>query len=280
MTLSICVLLLAGQPPPLPRPAEYERVMTRHTRLRYRGDLDEIKRRGVLRVLTRNNSSSYFISKGRELGFQYEMARALADELRVRLAMVVPSSRAGLIPALLKGEGDVIAAGMSATPARAKLVTFTGPLFEGQRVLVTHRDIIKPLLSVQDLAAFTVHVVKRSTTYRQAVDLGRQLGAPLRIEGVPPQVEMEEMIRRVRSGRYEATIVDRNVLDLEQASGSDVVVRLEIGRPLPKVWAVRPSSVQLAEAASAFIDGARARGFTRVLLSKYFRPGARGARWS
>jgi membrane-bound lytic murein transglycosylase F len=112
--------------------------MTRHTLERYVADLEEVKRRGVLRILTRNNSEDYFIARGEERGFQLELGRALADELGVRVAFVVPPSREELIGALLAGEGDLIATGLTITPARAEKVRFTRTVLEAQRVIVTH----------------------------------------------------------------------------------------------------------------------------------------------
>lgn len=258
--------------------ADFEHVLTRHTKLIYAGDLEEVKRRGVLRVLTRNNSSSYFIARGRQLGFQYEMARHFADTLGVRLAIVVPSSRAGLIPALLRGEGDLIAAGMTPTPARAKLVTFTPGLFEAQRVVVTHRSIIKRLERAEDLARFEIALSFRQTTYQMAKALEAEIGVPLRLRDVPGNQEMEEMLRRVATGEYEATIVDQNLYELQTALGAPLKKRLKVGAPLSKAWAVRPSAQQLAAAATAFIENSNKDGLSRINYHKYHKARARHAR--
>jgi len=45
------------------------------------GDLTEIKKRGTLRVLLKNNASSYFLRRGQLMGFEYEMAKAFAKHL-------------------------------------------------------------------------------------------------------------------------------------------------------------------------------------------------------
>ena len=43
------------------------------------------------------------------MGFDFELAKLIAENLDVRLAMVVPPSRDQLIPWLLEGRGDIIA---------------------------------------------------------------------------------------------------------------------------------------------------------------------------
>jgi membrane-bound lytic murein transglycosylase F len=253
-------------------------MLTRSARVRYAADLEEIRRRGVLRVLTRNNSSSYFIARGRQLGFSYELARAFADELGVRVRVVVPNERAGLIPALLRGEGDLVAAGMTATEARAELVRFTPPLFEERRVVVTHRHVVKRLDTVEGLGGFELAIDPRSTTAAMLRALAPRVPAPLRVLEVPSDVEMEEMIRRVGTGEYEATVADETLVRLEQAAGAPVRTRLKLDGSLPKAWALRPSSRALSEAADDFVRRHARDGLIRIVWHKYFEPEARHAR--
>jgi len=264
-----------GQTPPA---SEFEQVLTGHTHEQYIGDLAELKTKGVLRVLTRNNSSSYFISKGRQLGFEYELAKKFADSLGLRLAIVVPKSRSQLIPALLRGEGDLIAAGMTSNDARSKLVRFSKKVFDVRRVLVTHENIIKQVRTLNDLVQLEIALNHQSTTVDVAKHIGQDIGLDLRIQLVPPTVEMEEILRRVDSGDYESTIVDENILALEQSSGIKVVGRVPIGAPLVKSWAVRPKAIELAQAMDSFIGKEMKTGLIRILYQRYFSPQRRGFR--
>ncbi len=250
----------------------------RSSPIRHTGDLAEIKARGLLRVLTRNNSSHYFVFRGEQWGFQYELAKHLADQLGVRLQMVVPADRDSLTAALLAGEGDIIAAGMSITAGRERKVVFSPTVTQVQRFVVTHEDIVKPLATPSDLSRFVLHLNFRSTTFGMAEAFQRRLGLPLLVEDVPPEVEMEEMLRRIGVGDYEATIVDEDLLQLEQAAGTPVVARLPIGGPIQKGWAFRPSSTELAAQTSAFIEKHQKDGLIRIIYGKYFAPETRLAR--
>lgn len=51
-------------------------------------DLDQIKQKGVLRVIMQYNSISYFIYRGQALGFEYELMGELAKQLGVKLEIV------------------------------------------------------------------------------------------------------------------------------------------------------------------------------------------------
>ncbi len=254
-----------------------EVALTRHTRKRYVGDVEEIKRRGVLRVLTRNSSATYFVARGAQRGFQYELAQAFADTLGVRLAMVVPPTRDALIEALLAGEGDMIAAGMSHTPDRAEKLRFTAPLFSARRVFVTHRHTVKVIESAQDLAQFDIHVNFRSTTMGNIRDAQAEAGLPFRLFDVGGEAEMEEMLRRVSAGVYEATVSDLSLVDLSKAAGAQVEPRFELGSPRDKAWAFHPYSTELAAVADKFVRKHRKSGLIRMMYARYFKASSRFA---
>ena len=160
-------------------PGEYAWRLTRHTRQRYAADLDEVRRRGVLRVLTRNNSVSYYIARGQQRGFEYELASYFAEALGVRVAFVVPETRGELFAALYAGEGDLIAAGTSVTPAREEKVAFTRPYIDIQRVVATRSDHPGPVASLEDLPGLTIHLSFRSTTLQDMREVEAALGKPV-----------------------------------------------------------------------------------------------------
>jgi membrane-bound lytic murein transglycosylase MltF len=54
-------------------------------------DLEAIKKRGFINVLVDNNSFSYFIYKGRPMGYEYELLNLLAKKLKVDLKIKVIS---------------------------------------------------------------------------------------------------------------------------------------------------------------------------------------------
>src|SRR4029079_6612809 len=97
----------------------------------YTGDFDGMVKRRVVRVLTPYSKTSYFIDKGLQRGTAYEGAMKLEEEInrkhKTTIAskihvIVIPTSRDDLYDALVKGRGDIIVAGVTVTPDRAKLV--------------------------------------------------------------------------------------------------------------------------------------------------------------
>src|SRR3979409_262303 len=76
--------------------------------------LDEIVKSGYIRVLTRNNDPSFFIYRGHRMGFDYELGKRLAQHLGIRVDMIITGGWSEMVPSLLKGEGDVLAAELTA----------------------------------------------------------------------------------------------------------------------------------------------------------------------
>lgn len=256
--------------PGLLDPEDYAWRLTRHTRYRYAADLDEIRDRGVLRVITRNNSVSYYIARGKERGFEFELASAFAEELGVRVAFVVPESRGELIPALFAGEGDMIAAGTSLTPDRSEKVLFTLPYIESQRVVATRKDFAKKLDGLEDLPGVAIHLSFRSTTLQDARNVESLIGRQLDLRDVSDGAEMERMMERVAAGKYEATLVDDNLLGLEQVSGLPLKSVMAVGDARAKAWAVHPAAPKLQEAANQFLK--KRRRLVAILRGRYFKP--------
>ena len=99
-------------------------------------DLEEIKKRGELVAITGYNSNSYFIYKGAPMGYEYELLQRLCESLGVKLRIVIEHNMDSIFDMLNRGEGDLVAYGMTVTKSRKKEVTFTKYLNLVRQVLV------------------------------------------------------------------------------------------------------------------------------------------------
>jgi polar amino acid transport system substrate-binding protein len=159
--------------------------------------LDEILERGTLRVGT-----ALFVpwavrdSGGKLTGFEAEVARQLAADLGVE-PQIETMSFEQLIPALEDGAIDLIAAGLSVTPGRARQVAYSDPYATSGINLVVNRELGGGLKS---LAAFDKPEVRiaavRETT---AADLARSVfpNADLFLLTNEEEVQTAVLTRRV-----------------------------------------------------------------------------------
>lgn len=236
----------------------------------YRGDLDEIRKRGVLRVLTRNNPATYFIWRGRMVGFEYEMVGKFAKELGVRLQMVVPPTREDLFPWLKEGRGDLIAASLTASPEREKRegVRFSRPYNQVSEILVA-RASEKKLKSLKDLKGRTV-AVRKSSSYWATLESLLSAGAKFKLEPAPEELETEEIIAKVADGEFDLTAADSNILDIELTWRDDVKGAFALGEPVFHGWAARLEDQDLLAAANRFLKKEYRGVFYNMTVEKYF----------
>jgi membrane-bound lytic murein transglycosylase MltF len=187
----------------------------------FKGDLDGMVERRVIRVLTVQSPINYFVDKGRELGITYESARAFEKHLNEALGnklitvhvIMIPVARDELIPRLLKGEGDIAAAMLTITPERRKQVDFSDPVAKDISEVLVTGPAAAPAPRPEDLAGREVHVRATSSYAEHLKALSARLVAqglaPIQIVDADEILEDGDILEMVNAGLMPATVVDR-----------------------------------------------------------------------
>jgi membrane-bound lytic murein transglycosylase MltF len=187
------------------------------------GDLDGMIKRRRIRVLTTYSKTHYFIDKGQPRGITYEAFKEFEDSLNKKLktgnlrvyVAFVPVSRDELIPALVEGRGDVIAAALTMTPDRQKLVDFAAPTFTGVHDIVVTGPGAPALTTLDDLAGQQVYVRPSSPYHASLVRLNAALQkrgkAPIDLKDAPDNLEDEDLLEMVNAGLVKTTVVHSHV---------------------------------------------------------------------
>lgn len=173
-------------------------------------DLDDIRASGVLRILTRNNSSSYLILRGEELGFEYELARDFAGEIGVKLEVVLADSQSSMISMLNRGLGDLVAAPIVPNDELRRAAAFSRPYNEIQPVLVVPREYLHLYRDENDLNGRMVAVQRYSNEQELLTHLRRR-GIEVGIVYLSPDVSTEEILDMVADGTYSAAVASSRV---------------------------------------------------------------------
>lgn len=253
----------------------HRQALTRHLDEKLLGDLDLVRERRVLRVLTRNNAASYFLYRGQQVGFEFDLARSFARELGCRLQVVVPPGADDLIPWLLEGRGDMVAASLTVTDERSKTVAFSRPYNYVSEVVVARADEAG-IDGSEDLAGRDV-VVRPSSSYHESL-VALQPDIPVNIIPASEQMETEDLIAAVGDGDIDITVADSHILDIELTYRDDVKGAFVLGERKRLAWAFRPGDDRLREAANSFL-GREYRGeLYNVLYRRYFKDSRRIAR--
>ena len=234
-------------------------------------DLQQIRDSGELVMLTLYSSTTYFIYRGQEMGFHYELAQQFAKSLGVDLRVEVARSVPELCRKLLSGQGDLIAYNLPFNKDWTDSLTYCGAERITHQVVVQRpRGRTKALRDVTELVGKDVYV-KPGKYYHRLLNLDQELGGGIHIHEVTSDsIGVEDLIAQVAQGRMAYTVADDDIARLNATYYPGLDVRLAISFDQRSSWAVRASSPQLAEAATAWYRDNEASPAYAASMKRYF----------
>jgi len=243
-----------------------------HQQVVFKGDLSEIRKRKVLRMLTRNNAATYFLWRGELMGFEYEMVKKFADKIGVRLEVIVAPDRNALFTWLKQGKGDLVAAsitipedGISRSIAG---VSYSRPYDKVSEIVVgrSNEDEIKDVSQLSGRNFF----VRKSSAYWDTLKKLKNNGLDIQIIPVPETEETEEILSKVAERKYDLTLSDSHILDIELTWRDDIKGLLDVGREVSHGWVIRESSKELLQEINQFLKKEYRGLFYNMTRAKYF----------
>ena len=213
--------------------------------------LQQIKDSGEITILTMYGSTSYFIYRGQDMGFQYELSEQFAKYLGVKLHIKVARNIPDLIQKLLNKEGDLIAYNIPVTKEWKDSLLYCGEDVITHQVLVQRSSAtIRPLRDVIELIGKDVYV-KPGKYYNRLCNLNDELGGGIHIHLVTnDSITVEDLITQVAEGKIPFTIADDDLAKLNTTYYPNLNVKLSVSFDQRASWAVRKECLQLAEAAN------------------------------
>ena len=162
--------------------------------------VDEIQTKGVLTMMTATGFPpfEYLGEDGKPAGVDIDLAQLVADELGVELEVLDMDFNL-LIESLKSGKGQLIAAGMTATPERAEQIDFSVTYtMNGLILLVPKGSDIK---TAEDLAGKNIAVQESTTAHIYAQE---ELGIePMAFKNA------NECATAIMGGKADAAILDK-----------------------------------------------------------------------
>ncbi|UCH13487.1 MAG: transporter substrate-binding domain-containing protein [Bacteroidales bacterium] len=243
-------------------------------------DLDIIKDKGKIVVLTDFNSTSYFIYRGQPMGYQYELLQELADHFGLGLEVIVSNDLNNSFDKLESGEVDLIAANLTITKQRKKIMDFTTPHSKTRQVLVQRKPdnwesldkksresvLIRDQL---DLAGKTVYVQANSSHAFRLKNLSDEIGENINI--IETKEEVEQLISLVASGEIDYAVSDENVAQVNQSYYQNIDVETPVSFHQNLAWAVRNNSGKLLTEINNWLEQFKNTRQYKLIYAKYFQ---------
>ncbi|MEX0680671.1 MAG: transporter substrate-binding domain-containing protein [Balneolales bacterium] len=241
-------------------------------------DYEQMRERGTIRMITRYNSHSYFLNRGMDRGFEYELVSKFAEKHDLNVEVVLLSPEDDPIELLNRGEGDLIAGNYAITKYRNRYVAFSQPYNLVNQVLV-QPDHQTRIDDPAQLEALTISVRKNSSYYSALRNLQLE-GYDITIDVVGEDWNTEALMLEVAEGRKEATIADDNLYRV----ATNYIDGLQSGFVLSEsdtvAWAIRKNAPELKKQMDAFLarhfriresDGRMMRSaYLNILRRRYF----------
>ncbi len=258
----------------------------------WKGDLDAMVKRQVVRVLVVPSKTFYFVDKGIQRGATYDFVRQFEIDLNKRLAaqkklnhknlkvrvFFVPVGREGVIAALNAGKGDIAASALTVTESGQKLVDYSVPVYSGIDEVVVAAPGTAAINTVDDLSGKVVYV-RPSSSYRESlVTLNRRLAAqkraPVIIKDASENFEDEDLIEMVNAGLIPLTIINAPVATFWKQVFPSITVydSVAVRKGGDIAWAFRKGSPQLKAAVDDFITrNGKGSAIGNTILARYLK---------
>jgi len=244
-------------------------------------DWDEIRSDSVLTIIAENSPASYFVYRGRNMGYEYELLYEFAKDNDLRLQVVMVHNLDTMAYLLQSCQGDIIAANLTVTSQRSDAFTFSDSHLTTRMVLIqkkpeSYKKLNKTELedslitSIEELKGKTIHVWKYSTYFEQIHKLNSEYNLNMTIVGTDGDLITEELIRQVSAGEIELTIADENVARIDLNFYPNLDISLELSEDQQIAYVLRKSSHKLIDSLNAWLADEKNASTIGEVKRKYF----------
>ncbi|WP_152287251.1 membrane-bound lytic murein transglycosylase MltF [Flavicella marina] len=244
--------------------------------------LEEIKSSGVLRVSTTYSSTSYFLYKGKIMGFEYELLQRFAEHLGVRLEIEVANDIDNLIPNLINGKVDLMAHGLTVTAERKAQINFSDYIYLTKQVLVQKKPTNWRQMKWSSLERSIIHdamdllndtvAIREETSYRERIEnLSNELGGTIHIKKLDGSLTTDEIIKKVAKGELKYTIADENIAKIMASYYPILDISVPVSFSQKIAWATRKESTDLLNELNQWLKKSKKTVDYYVIYNKYFK---------
>lgn len=235
-------------------------------------DFKEIKQSGEIRAVTLYGSTSYFMYKMEEMGYEYDLINDFATANDLELKMLVAENVSALTEMIKNGEADVAAYPVFVNNELKQDVIFCGYEELTSQVLVQRMNkgdtIIK---DVTELIGKEIYVNANTKYSNRLHNLNEELGGDLIIHEVhEDSVTSEDLIEMVSKGDIKYTISDDNLARLNRTYYWNINTNLKISFMQRSSWIVNNKSPELATVIDEWSSNNTGKRVYRAAIKRYF----------
>lgn len=230
--------------------------------------LGKIKRSGTLRVLTRNDPTTYYQSPQGYSGLEYDLVMLFAEQLGVEAKFEVPDTFSKILDDISTGKADIAAAGLTITQQRKLKMRFAPTYHEVTEQLVYRSDHRRPK-TVNELDKGILEVAK-GTSHIDSLTSLKQNNPKLNW-AVNGEMDTNGLLYLLHEGLIDYTVADSNQILLIRRFYPDLNIAFDVSEPRQLAWALGMSEdTSLYDEAERFFQRITADKTLAQLIEKHY----------
>jgi membrane-bound lytic murein transglycosylase F len=235
-------------------------------------DLPQIKEKKEITAVTLNTSTSYFIYKMQQMGYEYDLMEDFAASQGLDLKIKVAENITRLEEMLQAGEADLVAYPVQMDHTMKNKYLFCGVEQQNHLVIVQRANKGDTILNdVTQLIGKEVWVKKDSRYHERLKSLNKELGGGIIIRNIERDtITTEDLIEMVSLGKIRYTVSENNLARLNRTYYRNIHIRLAISFPQRASWIVRKSSPALAQAVNEWAENVSKGQTLKAAVKRYF----------
>ncbi len=232
-------------------------------------DIDDIIESDTLVVTTLYNPISYFIYREVPMGYDYEFAEYLCQEIGVNLKLVVADDLEQMIKMVENGEADLVAFRVPHLQEYNSRIAYTEREFITEQVIVQcMSDTIAK--SVLELDGKNVYVTKDERYLSRLRDLNNEIGGGININVANDSLQIEDLIVHVAQQKIESSVANSDLARLNKTYFGNLDYSLKISFPQKSAWVVSNKSPKLLTFVNEWTHNTKKKLYFTSLYNKYF----------
>ncbi|MDD2930277.1 MAG: transporter substrate-binding domain-containing protein [Fermentimonas sp.] len=236
-------------------------------------DYSEIIDSGVLNVVTDYNSIGYFVSGDSVAGFQYEILKALEDDLNVKVNLFLENSLDDNLKGLQSQKYDLIARNIAVNSELRELYYFTEPLTLNKLILVQRKaeynNNTEPVRQHLDLAKKSIYVPEDSPSILRLTNLSHEIGDTIFIIK-DSTYGSEQLVMMVASGNIDYTVCDEKTALRLSETLPEIDIETDISFTQIESWVLRKDSPILLDSLNNWLDRIKDSKRFKEIYNRYY----------
>ncbi|MFI3240394.1 MAG: transglycosylase SLT domain-containing protein [Bacteroidales bacterium] len=229
----------------------------------------------TLRIGTLYGATSYFIYKGEEMGYEYELINNFAHEKGIEIKSSISNNIESLLEQLDSAHIDLIAYQIPRTAKyNSDNIIYCG--IEN----ITHQVLVQPkakearelITDVTQLIGEDIYIQKNSKYISRLQNLNNELGGGINIHTtLSDTLVTDDILYLVATDSIPLTIIDWDQATLNISNYKNIDTSLEISFPQRSSWVVSSNNKLLADSINHWSSEITTAKSSKNLMQRYFQ---------